>query len=114
MGAGASDMSSKTTKFLFIFFTFALAGAIAASHTVTLFQPSLVAGKELKPGEYKLTLENNKVTIEKGKQKVEVEVKVESSDTKFSSTSVRYTTEAGVMKVQEIRLGGTTTRLVFN
>jgi hypothetical protein len=101
-------------KFLFVFFTLALAGAIAATHTVTLFQPSLVAGKELKPGEYKLTLENNKVVIEKGKQKVEAEVKVESGDTKFTSTSVRYRTEGGAMKVQEIRLGGTTTKLIFN
>ncbi len=107
-------MTSKMYKFIFVFFVFSLASALAATHTVTLFQPSMVAGKELKPGDYKLTLENDKVTIQKGKEKVEVQVKVENSDTKFSSTSVRYASESGALKVQEIRLGGTTTKLIFN
>ena len=88
--------------------------ASSASYTVTLFQPSVVGGTELKPGDYKMTVEDNKVIISKGKAKVEASVKTETADAKYSSTSVRYTSTDGKYKIQEIRLGGTTTRLVFN
>ena len=51
----------------------------------------------------------------KGKKTVaESQVKIETSDTKYGSTSVRYSNGDGKYKVQEIRLGGTNTRLVFN
>jgi hypothetical protein len=104
------------TKKLIILFV-VLAGlvlATSASYTVTLFQPSVVGGTELKPGDYKLTVQDNKVIIQKGKDKAEATIKSESADSKFSSTSVRYTTSDGKNKIQEIRLGGTTTKLVFN
>jgi len=88
--------------------------ASAASYSVTLFQPSVVAGTELKAGEYKLTIDGDKATITKGKEKVEAAVKMETSENKFSATSVRYSDQGGKMKIQEIRLGGTTTKVVFN
>jgi hypothetical protein len=59
-------------------------------------------------------LENSKAVMSKGKDKVEATVKVESTGEKFSSTSIRYAQENGKNKVQEIRLGGTKTKLVFN
>lgn len=105
---------TKTTKFLAMFLTLAVFTAAAATYNVTLFQPSLVAGKELKPGDYKLILEDGKAIIQKGKERVEATVKVEQGDSKFSSTSVRYAEENGKLKIQEIRLGGTTTKVVFN
>ena len=104
------------TKKLIVTFVL-LAGLLLASsgtYTVTLFQPSVVGGTELKPGDYKVSVQDNKVVISKGKEKVEATVKTETADTKFSSTSVRYTNADGKFKVQEIRLGGTTTKLVFN
>jgi len=101
---------------LFIgFATFALAiGMAASTYRVNLLQPSVIAGQELKPGEYKIELRDNKAIVSSGKATVESDVKVETNDTKFSTTSVRYTNGDGKYKVQEIRLGGTTTRLVFN
>ena len=105
---------TKTVKFFAMFLVLALAASAASSHTVTFFQPSTVGGTELKAGDYKLMMENDKVVIQKGKEKVEAMVKVESADSKFSSTSVRYADQNGKMKVTEIRLGGTTTRLIFN
>ncbi|MCS7042178.1 MAG: hypothetical protein NZR01_05250 [Bryobacteraceae bacterium] len=105
---------TKTTKFFAIFLTLAVLTASAATYNVTLFQPSLVAGKELKPGDYKLILEDGKAIIQKGKERVEATVKIEQGDSKFGSTSVRYAEENGKLKIQEIRLGGTTTKLVFN
>ncbi len=104
---------TKPMKFCVLVLAFALA-ASAASYNVTFFQPSTVAGTVLKPGDYKLLMENDKVVIQRGKAKVEATVKVETADSKYSSTSVRYAEDNGQMKVTEIRLGGTTTRLVFN
>lgn len=104
---------TKSLKLLALF-VLALAIASASTHTVTLFQPSVVSGTELKPGEYKLTVENDKATIMKGKNKVEATVKVETGSDKFGTTSVRYSSEAGKYKIREIRLGGTNTTLIFN
>jgi hypothetical protein len=102
------------TRILLSFATLALAAASAASsYRVTLFETSQVAGTELKPGEYKITLKDNKAVISKGKTAVEADVKTETADGKFSSTSVRYRNGDGKYRIQEIRLGGTNTRLVF-
>lgn len=104
---------TKTMKLLALMIL-ALAIASASTHTLTLFQPSVVNGVELKPGDYKLTIEGEKATIMKGKNKVEATVKVEDGGERFGATSVRYTSEAGKYKIREIRLGGTNTKLVFN
>lgn len=101
-------------KFVFSFALLALAVASAAdSYRVTLFQPSVVNGKELKPGDYKVTVTDNKAVISQGKQSVEAPVKVEATEDKFGTTSVRYTNNEGKYNVQEIRLGNTKTKLVF-
>ena len=107
-------MMTKAIKFCVMLLTAAMVFASAESYSVTLFQPSVVSGTELKAGQYKLTIDGDKATIVKGKEKVEAAVKVETSDTKFDKTSVRYTDMGGKSKVQEIRLGGTMTRVVFN
>jgi hypothetical protein len=105
---------TKAIKFCVLFLTAAMLFASAASYSVTLFQPSMVSGTELKAGEYKLTIDGDKATITKGKEKVEAVVKMESTENKFPATSVRYSDQGGKMKIQEIRLGGTTTKVVFN
>jgi hypothetical protein len=105
---------NKTTKLLALFLTFALMVASAASYHVTLFQTSLVGGKELKAGDYKVTVDGDKAVISMGKEKVEAPAKVETADTKFSSTVVRYAPDGGKMKIVEIRIGGTNQKLIFN
>lgn len=100
-------------RYVVVFLVVALA-AWAKTYTVTLFQPSLVAGAELKPGDYQLDLQDGKVIIKSGKQKVEAAVKVENAESKFSSTSVRYASAEGKSRIQEIRLGGTNLKLVFD
>lgn len=101
-------------RLLFAFLVFALALTSAKTYTVTLFQPSVVAGEELKPGDYKLELKDSKVVITNGRQSVESPVKVQNSDTKYEVTSVRYANGDGKYRVQEIRLGGTNLKLVFD
>jgi len=88
--------------------------AYAKTYSVTLFQPSTVNGVVLTPGDYKLDITDSKAVIRGGKNKVEADVKVENTDDKFSSTSVRYKSGDGKYEVQEIRLGGTKTKVVFN
>jgi hypothetical protein len=102
-------------RFLFVFVTLALALASAKTYTVTLFQAAFLAGTELKPGDYQLNLDekDTKVTLKNGKKVIESPVKIENSDEKFGSTTVRYANADGKMTVQEIRLGGTKIKLVF-
>jgi hypothetical protein len=105
----------KLTKLMLSFGTLALAIASAASsYHFSLFQSSFVAGKELKPGDYKIELNGDKATIKVGKQMIEAPVKVENGTQKFVETSVRYNTADGKSVVTEIRLGGTSTKLVFS
>jgi hypothetical protein len=113
---GTDPIGAITTmkKILFGFTTLALAIASAASYRVTLFQPSMIAGTELKPGDYKIEVKDNKAVVKGRKNVVEADVKMETSNEKFNSTSVRYTNTDGKMKVQEIRLGGTNSKIVFN
>ncbi len=85
----------------------------AETHRIKLYQDSIVNGTELKSGEYKVTVENGKAVLSNGKSTAESAVKVETADSKFSSTSVRYLNGDGKYRVKEIRLGGTTTKLVF-
>jgi hypothetical protein len=103
-----------TKRLLGVFLFLALAAASAKTYDVKLLQPSIVAGTELKPGEYRVDLTNGKVVITNGKQSAESVVKVEQSESKFATTSVRYAMDQGKYHVQEIRLGGTKLKLVFN
>lgn len=100
---------------VFVFILAAAMSVVAAaqSYKITLFQDSIVNGETLKAGEYKVIVENDKATIKSGKKSVEAPVKVESADSKFSSTSVRYQNGDGKYRVKEIRIGGTATKLVF-
>jgi hypothetical protein len=101
-------------KLILGFAVAALAVASAETYRVTLFQPTVVQGTELKAGDYRVDVKDAKVVIAAGKQSVEAPVKVENGDQKFGSTSVRYATENGKYAIQEIRLGGTKTKLIFN
>ncbi len=92
----------------------ALVFASAKTYKVTLFQPTVLSGTELQPGTYRLNLDNDKVVITDGKKTVESTVKIEQSQSKYGSTTVRYASEEGKNRVQEIRLGGTNMKLVFN
>ena len=88
--------------------------ASAKSYSITLYEPSVIGGTELKPGAYSLELKDQKVVIRKGKQMGEAAVKVESADSKFSSTTVRYSNGDGKYHIQEIHLGGTNMKLIVN
>ena len=94
-----------------------LAGVALASTKsfhVTFYQPSVIGGTELKAGDYRVELQNEKIVIKSGKESTEAGVKVENVDRKYDSTVVRYSNGDGKYRVQEIRLGGTNMKLVLN
>ena len=99
------------TKFVLAFATLALAANAATTYKLTLFQPTVINGTELKPGDYKIELNGDKAVFNKqGKAVIEAPVTVQETTAKFPTNMVRYMEG---QKVQEIRLGGTRTKLVF-
>jgi hypothetical protein len=102
-------------KFVLAFAILALAAAFAGtvpsvhSYRITLAQPAVVNGTDLKAGEYRLNVDTSKITLVLGKQTVEVPAKVETVEKKYDDTAIRYTGKT----IAEIRLGGTKTRIVL-
>ena len=103
-------------KLVVTFATLALALASAADKTyhVTLNEPATVNGTELKPGDYKVQVEGDKAIFKLGKTVVEAPAKVETAEHKFSTTQVAIDSAGKQSKLNEIRIGGTTTRIVFS
>ena len=99
----------------FAFFLMMAAAALASakSYTVNLLSPATINGVELQPGEYKVDVNDQTAVIHRGKVRSETPVKVESGENKYDSTTVRLDNSAGKAKIQEIRIGGTKTKLVF-
>jgi hypothetical protein len=89
--------------------------AVAASKTydLKLYQPAMVGNTELKAGEYRVEVTDDKAVIKGNKVNKETAVKVEATDDKYPTTTVRLS--AGEKpQIKEIRLGGTKTKLVFS
>lgn len=98
-------------KLLVSYMIFGIMVAIAASntHRVEIPENSVVAGKILKAGDYKIEVQNNIAVIKQGKEAIEVPAHVESATKKFASTEIEYTTN----KIQEIHVGGSRIKIVF-
>lgn len=101
-------------RFLFSFVIAGMAVASAKSYSLNLFQSAMVGTTELKPGEYRVEVVDQKAVIRNGKVESQAPVKVETGDAKYDATTVRFSNADGKMHIQEIRLGGTKTKLVFN
>ena len=100
-------------KLALVFATLALAAANAATtYKLTLFQPTVINGTELKPGDYKIEVNGDRAVFNKqGKTLIEAPVNVQEATEKYRNNAVRYMEG---QKVQEIRIGGTRTKLVFD
>jgi hypothetical protein len=101
-------------KVLLAFAVLGLALASAKTYGVKLFQKTYIGGQELQPGEYKIDVENDKAVMQRGKVRAEAPVKVETNGHKYGTTTVRLANVDGKLTMQEIRLGGTNTRLIFS
>jgi hypothetical protein len=101
-------------KLAFVFAVIGLAIASAKSYNLNLYSPATFGSTELKAGAYKVEVKDSKAYVTSGKVTAEANVKVESNGEKYNSTTVRFSEAGGKMAIQEIRLGGTNTKLVFN
>jgi phage baseplate assembly protein gpV len=100
-------------KAIAVAFALAISAAYAASsYNVVLYKATSINGTQLKPGDVKVEVAGDKVIIKQGKTTVESPVTVENGAQKFYSNSVSYS-GSNPDQVQEIRLAGTSTKLLF-
>jgi hypothetical protein len=93
-------------------FTVGIASA-ATSYHVKIADPTWVGTTELKPGEYDVRLDGDKVTFKQGKKVFEVSAKIETNATKYADTQMDIKTVNGQAKLQELDLGGTKSKIML-
>ena len=103
-------------KMLLVCAVAGLAVASAKTYTIEISRPAAVGQAQLRPGEYRLQVEGSKVVFkdEDNRTVAEATATLETADKKFQQTAVETKTTAGKTVIEEIRLGGTTTKLVLN
>ncbi|QOY88883.1 hypothetical protein [Paludibaculum fermentans] len=93
-----------------------LANAGAKTYHVNVPEKVVVGSAELKPGSYRMRLEDKTAVFldENAKQAAKAEVEVTTESRKFDRTEVRISREAGNSeRMVGIDLGGTKLKLVF-
>lgn len=101
-------------KLVLTFATLALAAASAADrYNVKFFLPAELGGQVVKPGEYTLELKGDRAVLKGGGRKIETEARIETGDHKFRDTVVRYASSDENSRLDQIRIGGTATTVVF-
>jgi hypothetical protein len=93
---------------------FALGIATAAStYHVKIADPTWVGTTQLKPGEYEVKVDGDKVTFKQGKNVIAVSAKVETNAAKYADTQMDVKTENGRAKMVELDLGGTKSKITM-
>jgi hypothetical protein len=102
-------------KIMFALGTFALAALAANPNNfkVTLNHPTWVGGKLLKPGEYKIQVDGTKAMLKGDKESAETAVKMETGDKKYDSTTLNVRSNGDKNQLEDIRVGGSNTKIVF-
>jgi hypothetical protein len=94
---------------------FTLSIAVAKTYDLSFASPTKVGNVQLKPGEYRLTVNGNKATFTDvvTYKAVTTDVKVTNGDKKFEETRVDSTTDGGNSVVKDIELGGSKIKIDF-
>ena len=110
IGSGDSKMKTFVLTFLVFALAVAFAGTVPGVHsyTVTIDRNLIVNGTKLVPGDYKLTIAPDKVTLSRNKLTVDVPATVETNATKYDDTVIGCLGD----NLTEIRLGGTKTHVI--
>ena len=89
--------------------------ASAKSYDVVLTSKANAGSVQLAAGEYKLKVDGSNAIFTGGDkhQTVTVPVKVETMETKFTSTSLDTEKQGDSLQITSIELGGSTTKLKF-
>ncbi|HEY1948568.1 MAG TPA: hypothetical protein VGG97_16280 [Bryobacteraceae bacterium] len=101
-----------TTKLLVGFLAIGITAAFGAKNTfkVNFVQDSVVDGKTLKAGTYRIAVENGNALMKSGKDSIEVPAHEVTESNKFNSTELTYTDNT---TLHEIGVGGTHTKIIF-
>ncbi|MBV9768937.1 MAG: hypothetical protein JOZ32_05145 [Bryobacterales bacterium] len=94
-------------------FSLGIASA-ASNYHVRIADPTWVGQTQLKPGEYQVKVDGDKVTFKQGKNVVAVPAKVETNASKYSDTQMDIRTENGQAQLKELDLGGTNSKIVLS
>jgi hypothetical protein len=103
-------------RMLFMCALAGLAIASAKTYDIVLSDASTVGTAQLRPGEYRVLVEGSKVIFKdnQNRQVAETNAKIVNADKKFEQTAVETKTVAGKTMIEDIRLGGSTTKLVLD
>jgi hypothetical protein len=80
------------------------------TYRVNFPQDTVVAGKSLKAGQYKVSIDGGNATLKQGKESIQVPAHEEAATRKADSNVLVY---GEGQNLKEIRLGGTQTKIVF-
>jgi hypothetical protein len=106
-------MKKSAVTFASLFLLAALATANAKTYSVQLFEPSVVAGTELKAGIDQIDVMDSSIVIKGGKTPITVPATLEKGDTRYPSTSVRFDVSDGKREIKQIKLGNTNLKVVL-
>ena len=81
----------------------------ATSAKVVFHNDVVINGSTVKAGEYKVDINGGTATLKQGKTVLEAHVKLEDNASKFADTTIKLSGK----DLDEIRIGGTRTRVVF-
>jgi len=90
--------------------------ANAKGYSVILAHPTKAGSVQLKAGEYSLQINGSSAvfTSKQTSKAISIPVKVENGGTKFSQTVVETTNVGGAEVLQDIELGGSSTKVEFS
>jgi hypothetical protein len=88
----------------------AMAFASGNTYKVNIYQDSVVEGKTLKAGEYRVSIENGNAVFKQGKASIEVPARVENESDKIANTMMTYKDSNELL---DISVGGTHTKIVL-
>jgi cell division septation protein DedD len=88
----------------------ATAFAASNTHKVQILQDSVIEGKAIKAGDYKVSMMNGNAVLKHGKDAIEVPAHEVTATDKPESTEVTYDQN----NIKEIAFGGSHTKIVFD
>ena len=92
-----------------------LAIASAKTYTVTLAEPYTLAGAQLKPGNYRLSVNGSQAVLRDSRGRtIQAKATVQNEATKYAYTAVESRTNKGASSLQAIEVQGTHTKVEFN
>jgi hypothetical protein len=108
-------MKLKTLVLAGVMAIFTMSLAFAKTYDISFSSPTKVGNVQLKPGDYRMSLNGTKATFTDVStlKTVTATVKVETTDTKFGDTKVNTTTDGGTTVVKDIEIGGSKMKIDF-